>query len=188
MIEVNIPNDSIRQLQRFFADMPGRANHEVAMTINATLKKHRTAIKKETLKEIAISSKGAYEPLRISRRAKKTRPEGILTLRKRKRPSLKRFKARQIRVGVSYKLSKTEGRKRIEGAFGPNIAKLNNHVFKRAPGSRKLIKLHGLSVWGLYTQNKWEEWSEKMVAKEIPKQATRRIEKYIARQMKKRGL
>ena len=124
----------------------------------------KSHIAKEIGKELATPQKDIKKDI-DAKRAGGTR--ATVTLDKSKRMSLKRFKPKQNATGVAYKISKTEGRKKIPGAFmGPRpgavARKLHGHVWMRS-GARvamtkgaskgqsrqRIYKLYGPSPWGV---------------------------------------
>ena len=100
----------------------------------------------------------------------------VLGIRRNSRFSVKRFKPRQSKKGVSYFASKTQGRKLIPHAFINTT--LGGHVFVRAStiGSPKrmrgknkeaIFKTHGPSPWGVMKANNRQPRLAKMLQEEL---------------------
>ena len=102
----------------------------------------------------AIRDKVAMKQSDIKPHIKRTRataaqPSARITLSRSERLSLKRFGARQTKRGVSYRIERAGGRKRIDGAF--IVDSLGGHVYRRTgPERLPITKLHGPSPWGLF--------------------------------------
>lgn len=80
----------------------------------------------------------------------------VLTVHKTRRIPLKDFGAKQNSVGVTYKISKTRGRKTLRGGFqgpSPGVLKASwkGNAFKRVGRARlPIVKLKGPSPWGVF--------------------------------------
>lgn len=90
---------------------------------------------------------------------KKTDVGSEVELEKTRRISLREFRARQNKSGVSAKVSKKRGTRTIPSAFQgpkPGVMKASwkGHVFKRQSKARlPIIKLRGPSPWGVFVKN-----------------------------------
>lgn len=159
---------------------------EVAMVANNVAKAHIKAINKEIRKELNLPAKEVGKALSITQRA---RPDSIVAkikIKKERRPSLRAYKAKQIKMGVSYKISKTKGTKKVKGAF--IVQKLNNQAFKRRGKKRfPITKLHGPSIWGVYRGQGLLVWSQEQLSDEFGKQTAKRQRAVIVRLIKKQG-
>lgn len=174
MLTVSIDQSQIERLKQALGDKAKRIQQEVATAINATAKKVAREIAKEIKTELATTVKVIAAAIRHTRKANKAQLGATVTLAKTKRISLKEFGARQTKTGVSYRISKTEGRKSIRSAFVSN--KLYGHVFARIGKSRLPIdKKHGPSPWGVFVGKKLTPQIVAMAEVELKKQIEKRI-------------
>jgi hypothetical protein len=129
----------------------------------------------------------AEKPLSIRGTATAENLSATVTLRKTKRLGLRHFGAKQNKTGVSYKISKTGGRKRVDGAFQgpkPGVMKMSwkGNAFKRVGKQRlPIIKLQGVSAFGAYAKNELSGPQVKVIEAELTKQMERRIKLNILR-------
>lgn len=156
-------------------DAPKKLKRETATAINATARKTVNLLAKEIGKELATPQKEIKRKIAVSDKAKPQNLSATVKQRPTSRLSLKRFSARQTSKGVSYKISKTEGRKTIKGAFIQ--ASLGGHVYRRQGKARlPITKLDGPSPWGVTQKKKLDELVAKRdVEPELVKQIDRRI-------------
>ena len=180
---IEITGKGLDVLNAFLKDAPKQIPKETMIVLNLTAKDHKRAISKRVRSFVAIDTKGANESIAI-KKATKGRLTATVRIDPGFRPSLKRFKAKQTKAGVSYKIDKKGGRKTVAGAFGPNIPRLGNHVYKRENG--KLKQLRGVSLWGVYLKRNMIYWSDKEVREALEKQVQRRIRALIFK-AKKQG-
>jgi len=110
-----------RRLSRLLKGNKKRLRREVSIAINATAKKSQTIISKGVREELAVTAKGVKQTISIVTKARpKLQMRATVRLHKTRRPSLKEFKPRQTRNGVSYRISKGGGRQVAPTAFmGP---------------------------------------------------------------------
>jgi len=174
MITISIDQTQIERLKKSLGDKAKRIQQEVAVAINATAKKVAREIAKEIKTELATSVKVIAAAISQTRKASKAQLGATVTLAKTKRISLKEFGARQTKKGVSYRVSKTAGRKTIRSAFV--VDKIGGHVFARVGKSRLPInKKHGPSPWGVFVGMKLTPKIIAMAEVELKKQIERRI-------------
>lgn len=160
---------------------------EIKTVNKKTAKRGESIIAKEITGELASITQRD-----IKKRHIKMRAVGIgftLIISPTKRFSLKRFKPRQTKRGVSYKISKSKGRTKIKSAFIVN--RLGGHVFRRSDNKKMkgknkaaIIKLHGPSPWGVLAANNRTQTVRKNIQAEQVKQMHARI-KY--RRLKQSG-
>lgn len=133
--------------------------------------KTKALIAKSVTRELAVAQKVVRSQMAQVRKE----PTGaMVTLKKTRRIPLKKFGARQTKKGVSYRISKTEGRKKIASAF--IVTKLGGHVFKRVGKQRLPIqKLFGPSPWGVFAINERQRHVTPQVEAEMRKQLTERL-------------
>ena len=157
-------------------DESGRdLEREIAAVVNATATKTMGLMAKGVTREIAVKQKSVKKTLTKGKRATPQFPNTSVTLRKTSRLSLREFKPRQTKKGVSYKISKTGGRKKITTAF-VNQTKLYGHVFVRKGSKRlPLQKLWGPSPWGVFVKQNMTPETTQQVEAEMLTQLDRRI-------------
>ena len=168
-------------MKKAIEDTGRNLRKELAVACNATASKGKSIIAKQISKELATPQKNIRATISQSRKAKDTDISATLEVRKDRRISLKEFGARQTKTGVSYKISKSRGRKSIPGAFqGPKPGLINvktkGNVFKRAGKARlPIVKLYGPSTWGVFVVGKKQGPSVDEIEAELKKQIDRRI-------------
>ena len=90
---------------------------ELAIVSGKTAKRGKSIIAKEVTQELAVPQKVVRKVLTTGKRGKTA---SFVDLEKSPRIPLRDFKARQNKRGLSYKISKSAGRKTIHGPFqGP---------------------------------------------------------------------
>ncbi len=178
---VEIRGPGLDVLNKFLKDAPNEIPKQTAIVLNQTARKHKRDISKQVRTKVAIDAKGANEAIGI-RKANRGNLTSKVIVKHEFRPSLKRFKAKQTKRGVSYRISKQGGRQTVPGAFGPNINRLGNHVYKR--NGKKIQKLHGVSLWGVYLKNDMVYWTQVEVKAALNHQVRRRIRALIFKAQK----
>lgn len=173
-----------RQLKRMRAAVRKAGKsipRELAAAFNDTAKKTKGDISKAIRQELAAPAGAVNKLIAITRRANAGSLSASVQLKKTKRIPLRDFGARQNKTGVSYKISKTSGRKTVKGAFQgprPGVMKASwkGNVFKRAGAARlPIIKLMGPSPWGVFVENNLTPLQVKAIEAELRKQIERRI-------------
>jgi hypothetical protein len=181
-----LKGNGLDAMANLLEDYPKKLPREVAGIANKVAKAHTKAISKQVRNRIAITNKEALKSVPVTKKATATDIDARLMVKKTFRPSLKAFKARQTKQGVSYKISKQEGVKKIKSAF--ILPQLGGHVFKRKGNKRFPIqKLRGPSVWGVYVKNELIQWSVEELSDEFGKQVARRQRAIIVNAIKKQG-
>ena len=167
-------NFLVRSLGNVVRNLP----KELRIVSWKTARKTKSFMAKEVTKELATPQKVVKATLKTDRKE----PTGAeVTLRKTSRISLREFKARQTRAGVSYRISKSKGRQTVQGAFtgpkpGLTFVKFRGHVLKRVGKSRLPIrKLYGPSPWGVFAVNKLQTTVTPKVNAELRKQLQERL-------------
>lgn len=175
MLTIDIDKAQVERLKAALGERAKRIGSEVAIAINATAKKVSLEISKEIRKELSASAKAVNKNISQSRKANKVQLGATVRLAKSKRIALKEFGARQTKLGVSYKTSKTKGRKAIRSAF--IVDKLGSHVYTRIGKTRLPIdKKYGPSPWGVFVNNGGMRPAVVAMAnRELKKQIERRI-------------
>jgi len=181
MISILAGEAKILELRKLLDGNAKKLKREIAIAVNKTSKKTQSAIAKDIGKEIATAQKNIKKTIGIRKKATKTDPVAVVVQSKTRRLSLREFGARQTGKGVSYKVSKTAGRKVIPGAFQgprPGVIKTSwrGHAFKRAGKTRlPIIKLMGPSPWGVFVKKKLKKPVQIDAKEELRKQIIERI-------------
>ena len=202
-ITAEIDRSKLESLSKAVKNAGKNMPKEIAAAINQVSKKTRLDMGREVRKVIAVSKEASERHIKVLSKASPESLEAMVTVQKGnkpRRPGLQHFGARQNGSGVSYKISKTGGRKTIRGAFmGPKpgvlAPGLYGGVYKRTGGPKTkakkgrsigkmrepIIKLNGVSVWAAYKKNNLTGPQMKAIAIELNKQIDRRIKLNILR-------
>lgn len=188
-MQVSVNKQSLDSLITALVGMNANVKKEVNTAINATGKKAKSIISAEVRKELAAKKKDVDETIKLGAKSNLQTLTTSIRLKKEVRPPLKAFGAKgSKRGGVSYKISKKEGRKQLPNAF--IVASLGNHVFQRKRGEAKVIakkgryagklrqpiyKKYGASPWGVFVKNHLKDPVTKDIKEELLKQVNRRI-------------
>jgi hypothetical protein len=187
MIAIEINAKQLKALQEAVGRAKKNFSKELAGAINAVSKKTKLQIGRDIRATVAMKKDQAEKPLSIRGTATAENLSATVTLRKTKRLGLRHFGAKQNKTGVSYKISKTGGRKRVDGAFQgpkPGVMKMSwkGNAFKRVGKQRlPIIKLQGVSAFGAYAKNELSGPQVKVIEAELTKQMERRIKLNILR-------
>lgn len=160
---------------------------ELAGAINQVSKKTKLEMGRDIRAEVTLKKNEAEKPLSIRAKATPQSLTAVVSLKKTKRLGMRHFGARQDKRGVSYKISKKGGRKRVNGAFQgprPGVMKTSwrGNAFKRVgPGRLPIVQLKGVSAYGVYKKNELSGPQVKRVEAELQKQIERRIDLNILR-------
>lgn len=183
MITFGVNQRKINELKRTLNGNAKQLRRQLTTAVNATSRKTRSTMAKEVGKELATTQKAIKTTIAITKKATNAtrNPTAVVTQKKSGRVPLRDFKARQNKSGVTYKISKTKGRKSIPGAFQgprPGVMKASwrGRVFKRSGKSRLPIQqLFGPSPWGVFVKKKLKKPTIQESRKELLKQIDRRI-------------
>lgn len=187
MIEIEIKPNQLKRLREAVGKSKKNLKKELAGAINATSKKTKLQVGRDIRKTVNLKKDEAEKPLSLRATATESSLVAIVSLKKTKRLGLRHFGARQDKRGVSYKISKTGGRSRVNGAFQgpkPGVMKISwkGNAFKRVGKERlPIIMLKGVSAYGAYAKNDLEGPQVKEINKELSKQMERRINLNILR-------
>lgn len=187
MIEIEIKPNQLKRLREAVGKSKKNLKKELAGAINATSKKTKLQVGRDIRKTVNLKKDEAEKPLSLRATATESSLVAIVSLKKTKRLGLRHFGARQDKRGVSYKISKTGGRSRVNGAFQgpkPGVMKISwkGNAFKRVGKERlPIIMLKGVSAFGAYAKNDLEGPQVKEINKELSKQMERRINLNILR-------
>jgi hypothetical protein len=173
MLTIEIPNAALKRLEKAVRDSGRKLPQEVSVAVNATAKKLKTQISKDVRTELAAPAKAVNSKI-ANTRATRSNPSAVVSLSKSKRIPLKEFRANQTKKGVSYKVSKTQGRKRIESGF--IVAAYGGNVYQRRTKARPVgARKYGPSPWGVFVKRGMTPAAVKFAQKELNKQLERRI-------------
>lgn len=160
---------------------------ELAAVINKVAKRTEKSISMEIRKEVVVTAGSLKSKIKNRQKASAGSPSAVVGLNHENRLGLQHFKARQTKTGVSYKISKTGGRKSIAGAFmGPKpgilAPRLYGGVFKRVGAQRlPIVKLRGVSPYGVYAKNEMSKEEVLRIENDLKTEMERRIQFNIAR-------
>jgi len=171
-----------RELERMLVGIESQLPKIMAAAVNDTSKKTASAVAKGISARVAIRQKD-LKPYIDRTRATAASPSAMVRLSESERIGLKYFQARQTAKGVTYRISKTEGRKMIPSAFGPNIGRLGGQVFNRRDKSRLPIDgpKRGPSPWGVFVQSGLEESVLQSTNEDLEKNMIRRVKLQLLR-------
>lgn len=176
-IEINVAQ--LARLREAVGKLNKNMGKEIAAAINATAKKTRLEMGKDIRSLVAMKKVTAEAPLGIVRPASRDSFSSTVRLKKTNRLPLKEFAARQDKKGVSYKIGKGGGRKRVNGAFE---WKKIGHMFIREGNARlPIFKLHAVSSWGVFEKNNMTQPQMAETEAELYKQIERRINLNVLR-------
>ena len=187
MISIEIDAKQLKALQKAVERSGKKFAKELAGAINAVSKKTKLQIGRDIRATVAMPKAEAEKPLSIRGTATEQNLSATVTLKKTKRLGLRHFGARQDKRGVSYKIDKQCGRKRVQGAFQgpkPGVQKMSwkGNAFKRVGASRlPIVMLKGVSAYGAYAKNELSGPQVEAINAELTKQMERRIKLNILR-------
>jgi len=187
MIAIGIEPRKLKELRKAVDRAGKKFPVELAAAINATAKKTRSQINQKVRTELVVKSADLNKLIKTGTKATSATLVAKVTLEKTARLPLRAFSPRQTRAGVTYKISKREGRKLAAGAFQgpkPGVMKVSwrGNVFKRVGKERlPIVKLMGASPWGVFTKQKMTPEQERDIKSELVKQMDRRIKLNILR-------
>ena len=187
MIDLGIDARQLKRLEAAVGKAKKSFTKELAGAINAVSEKTKVKIGKDIRSVVAMKAAEAKKPISIKSKATAGNLSATVSLKKTKRLGLRHFGARQDKRGVSYKIGKSGGRSRVDGAFQgptPNIRKVSwrGNVFKRDGKSRlPITQIQGVSAWGAYVKNDLKGPQLVGIEAELFKQVERRIKLNILR-------
>lgn len=174
---MSIQLKGIEELQASLAGLGSNIAKELGIITWKTGKKCESIVAKRIYAELNTTQKVIKANISIKRG--KTR--ATVSLAKSNRISLKEFKPRQNKVGVTAKVSRSKGAKMIPSAFqGPKPGTIKTswkgNAFKRVGKSRlPIVKLKGPSPWGVFVKNDMLPITVEETQVELQKQLRERI-------------
>lgn len=187
MIAIEINRGQLQRLADAVSASGKKLTKEIAGAINQVSKKTKLEMGRDIRKKVAIPKDEVEKPLSIRAQATEGNLSAVVSLKETKRLGLRHFGARQDKRGVSYKIDKQGGRKRVNGAFqGPKPGvmrmKWKGNAFKRVGASRlPVVQLKGVSAYGTYKKNEMAGPQVKSIESELTKQLERRIKLNVLR-------
>lgn len=168
---------------------PKEIKSNLRVAVNNTLKWTGTQAARVVSQELTAKVGVLKKALR-PKRAKGNDLTAVLTVKKEKKLPLKEFKATHVKKGVSYKISKREGKKLLPSAFmggkpGKKTARWNGNVLMRMGKEKIPIQVkYGVSPWGVYVKSGKDKSIRRETKAQLRKEIERRI-KFI--QLKQSG-
>ena len=186
---ISIDADQIQRLKVMLKGSKPKVAQQLSIAINETQKKITVKASRAITEELAVKASVVKQKIK-GKRATKGDLLAKVTVKASNRLSLREFGAKQNKRGVTYKISKTKGRKLIAGAFQgpkPGVVKISwrGNVFKREGKPRlPIVKRSGPSPWGVYVKSGKDPGIRKEARQILREQIERRI-KFI--QLKQSG-
>jgi hypothetical protein len=185
-MKITVESSSEKRLKETLNGMGQNVRKHLKVIVNKTSKRTQNFVAKEIREEIIITANGAKKAVRLTSQATEASLVSTVEVPKEDRIPLREFKPRQNRKGVSYRLSRNEGKKEIKSAF--IVSTLGGHVFVRIGPKRpstkgrykgqmrqKIVKLQGPSVYRIVSTDERMKRIENFVSDEIVKQTNERI-------------
>lgn len=173
-VTIKMSVEDLEAAQERIAHIKGGFEKALARASQRVARQGVTLIQSDITSRVNIKKRDIGK--QILRNKKRGRTAAEVELDSTPRFPLKYFGAKQAKKGVSFRIGKTGKREVALGAFGPEISRLGNHVFRRATpveipkkyksrnktaGKRydnlPLVPLFGVSPWGVFMKNKLTE-------------------------------
>lgn len=176
-VEIKFDEAKLRGVQRTLRHIPNAMPKIMCRAVNRTTKSARTETGRRISRAVNITQSAVKKKILMTK-ATFNRWVGTLGISE-KRFSLIHFKAKQTKKGVTYKIEKSGGRKRIPAAFirSPSGVKV---VFRRETPQTKrmpIIALKGPSLGVVFERARG-------IARGVTKAAYKNLEKNIDDQIK----
>lgn len=187
MIAIEIDASQLNRLAEAVGKSGKSITKELAGAINQVSKKTKLQMGRDIRATVAMKKDEAEKPLSVRATASPTNLQAVVRLKKTPRLGLRHFGAKQDKRGVSYKISKKGGRKRVDGGFQgprPGVMRLKwkGNVFKRVGAGRlPIVQLKGVSAYGAYAKNELSGPQVEETKAELTKQIERRINLNVLR-------
>lgn len=145
MVEIKFDEAKLRNVQRMLRDIPRALPRVMSRAINKTATSAKTDIARRIAGQVSLKVSTIKKNITL-RRATYRVWQAVLGIWTKRIPLIN-FSARQTAEGISYSISKAEGRKTIKSAFIATMSSGHTGVFKRTgPGRLPIIELKGPSV------------------------------------------
>lgn len=199
MMAIEIDASQMKRLEEAVKRAGKKIAKEVAGAINQVAKKTRLDMGRQVRETIALKKAESEKPISVAVDATAADLRALVRLKKTPRLGLRHFGAKQDKKGVTYKIAKQGGRKRVNGAFlgpKPGVVKTSwkGNVFIRYGAKvvatkgrykgtlRQQIKqIKGVSAYGAYAKNELAVPLSADVLAELTKQIDRRINLNVLR-------
>ena len=137
------------------------------------------------VKDVKFRVGSQKKQLYQSKKANRKKPHARIQVNKYRPPGLQHYGAKQNKRGVTYKISKKEGRKLLKSAFmgpypGAIAVKLRGGVWIRTQKARyPIARKRGPSIWAVVKKNRLKRKVQRKVNKQIHKEMKLVIRKMI---------
>jgi hypothetical protein len=188
-VDVRINQHQLRKATEMLSGVKGGIDRALLGSVQRSRRQAKTWASKQVRDRIRVKKKDVDQHLTTTRPTKAA-PVSRITLKKRSRIPLKRFSLRQkytrkdrktgkrYNLGVTYRISKSGGRKWIKNAFGADRGvwqTLGGHGYVRLGASRfPIAKLHGPSPWGVFLKagllTQWKNYAAGRMRKNLDDQ------------------
>ena len=185
-LTIEVRGNGFNALRNLATDFKVNLAKETAIATKNTAKAHRREISKNVRQFVAMTNKAVLRAVTVEP-GNRANTASRIHIEKTERPSLKEFKARQTKKGVSYKIRKGGKRKLIQSAF-LGKGRLNGHVYIRRTKSRLPVrKLYGVSVAAVFGQNDLIGLSTEQILARMDVEMQKRVRSIIVRTIRKQG-
>lgn len=156
-MNVTVDEAAKQRVLKVIKDLGFNARKEMSIAVNKASDKVKSAAAKAVSKELATLQRDIKKTIRIVK-ATELKLSSQVVIDKSDRIPLRAFKPEQVADGVTYRISRTKGKRKLIGAFmGPRPDRVNvrwkNNVFIRQGKKRLPInKLFGPSPWGVFVK------------------------------------
>lgn len=187
MIRVEIDKAQLTSLVEAAHKAKKSFKTELKIAVNKAAKKTKLEMGRDIRATINLKKDESERHLRISVEATADKFEAVVELKKTPRLGLRHYGAKQNKKGVTYKISKSGGRRLAEGAFlGPKPGavrtKWKGNAFKRTGKARlPIVQIKGVSTYGAYVKNNLQGPQVERVRADLANELTRRIKLNVLR-------
>ncbi len=151
-VEIKLDKKKLREIEIMLRGVKNGMPRVVSGAINKTAAPAKTQISREIRQEIAVKAKDVKKSI-ILKKASYTKWAALISISRRRLPVIV-FGAKQNKKGVSYRIQKTGGRKRIGSAFIATMKSGHTGVFKRKGAARlPIVQLRGPSLGEVFDKN-----------------------------------
>ena len=185
-LTIAVRGNGFNALRNLATDFRVDLAKETVIATRNTAKAHRREISKNVRQYVAMTNRADMRTVRVIS-GNRANTSASIHIALTERPSLKEFKARQTKKGVTYKIRKGGKRRLIESAF---LGKggLNGHVYLRRTKARlPVFKIYGVSVAAVYGQNDLIALSTDQILARLDVEMQKRVRSIIVRTIRKQG-
>ena len=176
-VEIEFDEAKLRRVQRTLRGIPSAMPRVMSRAVNRTTKSAKTETGRRISQAVNIKQSAVKKRILMTK-ATFSRWVGTLGISE-KRFSLIHFSARQTKKGVTYKIEKITGRKRIPAAFIRSPKKVEVVFRRETPQTKRMpiVALKGPSLGVVFERARG-------IARGITKTAYKNLEKNIDDQIK----